>query len=155
LAIKAASELRKNLIIVGDGPDINRLKSLARLINDNVEFKGRVSLQELKKLYNNCKALIITQEEDFGIAAVEAQSCGKPVIAFSIGGVKEIIANLKTGVLFNEQSTSSLKDAIEKSLQLKWNDQIIRRNALRFSKRKFETNLTGAVQSYVKKNSGS
>ena len=155
LAIKATSELRKNLIIVGDGPDKNRLKSLARLLNANVEFKGRVSLQELRELYNNCKALIITQQEDFGIAAVEAQSCGKPVIAFSIGGVKEIIANLKTGVLFNEQSTSSLKDAIEKSHKLKWNDKSIRNNALRFSKSKFENNLRKTVESYVKANTRS
>ncbi len=153
--IKAASELRKNLIIVGDGPDKKRLKSLARLLNANVEFKGRVSLHELRELYNNCKALIITQQEDFGIAAVEAQSCGKPVIAFSGGGVKEIIINFKTGMLFNKQSTNSLKDAIEKSHKLKWNDKSIRNNALRFSKSKFENNLRKTVESYVKANTRS
>ena len=155
LTIKAASVLRKNLIIVGDGPDKSRLKSIAGSLNAGVEFKGRVSLRELRELYNNCKSLIITQEEDFGIAAVEAQSCGKPVIAFSIGGVKEIIINLKTGVLFNEQSTSSLKDAIEKSLKLKWNDKSIRNNALRFSKSKFENNLRKTVENYVKANTRS
>ncbi|OGD88594.1 hypothetical protein A3J17_02880 [Candidatus Curtissbacteria bacterium RIFCSPLOWO2_02_FULL_40_11] len=155
LAIKAAAYLNKNLIIVGEGPDKKRLQGVAKSSNNSVEFQGRISLAKLRDLYNNCLALIVTQEEDFGIAAVEAQSCGRPVIAYRSGGVREIIKDKKTGILYPEQSVPAIKDAIEKSLQLKWNDQIIRRNALRFSKRKFETNLTGAVQSYVKKNSGS
>ncbi len=146
IAIRTFNDLKMNLVIIGEGPDKKRLQKIA---NHNIEFMGRVSIEDLRALYQNCQALIVTQEEDFGIAVVEAQSCAKPVIAYRQGGVKEIIIENKTGVFYHEQSPKSLKDAITRSSSIKWNERQIRINALKFSKSIFVAKFKGLVQNYV------
>lgn len=142
-AIEAALTLGINLKIIGDGPDAGRLKKLAK--SANIEFLGRVNRQTLCSLYQNAKALIVTQEEDFGIAAVEAGACGIPVIAYKKGGSGEIIEDGKTGVLFDSQSAQSLIDAINAASRVKWEILQIRKNALRFRKSNFLGNLERVV----------
>ena len=138
IAIKAISNMGKSLKIVGEGPDRSRLK---RLVRDDrtgdIEFLGRVTREQLRELYQNCQALIVTQEEDFGIAAVEAQACGIPVIAYRQSGVSETVEDGRTGILFDNQSAQALQDAIGRLSRVKWKIQVCRKNATRFSKKHF------------------
>ncbi len=162
IAIKALQEIKANLIIIGDGPDKERLERMAtngkqKAIRDakektesKITFAVWVTREELRTLYWGAKALIITQEEDFGISAVEAQACGAPVIAYGKGGLREIIQDKKTGIFFDSQDSSSLKDAIFTSSRLKYNKLAIRNNALRFAKTNFEEKLKETVSQYVK-----
>lgn len=148
-AITAAKNLNINLKIVGTGPDKSRLKKLAN-DNPNVDFLERVTKEELVSLYQNAKALIVTQEEDFGLSALEAQSCGTPVIAFAKGGVTEIVENGKTGILYKQQSSKSLEDAIVKAKEVKWEIQQIATHAHHFTKTNFVNSLKRQAASYEK-----
>ena len=150
IAINAAASMRKNLIIVGDGPDRSRLEKLAEKYK-GIEFVGKVDRDKLRDLYQNSQGLIVTQQEDFGIAMVEAQACGVPVIAYAKGGQAEIVIDGKTGVLFTKQTKEAARDAILGCSKVKWNSQTIRKNALKFSKRAFVKELKKAVQTYASK----
>lgn len=149
LAIKACANLERKLIIVGDGPHKQKLQSFVKELKADVVFAGRVTKEELRSFYQNCHALIVTQQEDFGIAAVEAQACGRPVIAYKGGGVVEIIVNNQTGILFETQSTKALQDAISMLSSLKWSVSQVRRNALKFSGANFAKNLKKLVLEYA------
>lgn len=111
LAIKAANKLKKKLIIAGTGPDTERLKSLA---GPTVKFVGRISDEALVKLAQSSKAFLFPNEEDFGIAAVEALAAGTPVIAYKKGGALDIVQEGETGVFFEEQTVDSLVAAMQK-----------------------------------------
>lgn len=113
LAISAMKQLGKPLHVIGDGPLLSKLKSLAGSAS-NIQFLGSLSDSEVTTQLLGCKALIFPQEEDFGIVPVEAMACGKPVIAYSLGGGSETVLDGKTGVLFDEQSVKSLVDAIQR-----------------------------------------
>lgn len=147
LAIKAINNTNFKLKIIGDGPDKNNLK---RLKSSAVEFTGKVTLEQLRDFYQNSKGLIVTQEEDFGIASVEAQACGVPVIAFDAGGQKEIVKNEETGLFFAEQSPASLEDALERCSNVKWSTNACRRNAQNFSKDRFVKSLKKTLEEYVR-----
>lgn len=135
LAIKAFNKLGLPLVIVGEGREEKRLKKAA---NQNIIFAGRVDEERLKKYYLGSKALIMPQEEDFGIVAVEAQSFGIPVIAFKRGGASDIVINGKTGILFDRQSVSSLTEAVKTFNGRKFNSKLIVENAKRFKGIVFE-----------------
>lgn len=153
IAIRAACDLSVNLKIVGTGPNEKRLKKLAaswrNSADSQIEFLGKTTIHELRDLYRNCLALIVTQEEDFGIAAVEAQSCGRPAIVLSSSGARETILAEKTGIVFEKQNTQFLKDAIMRTSRLKWNVLAIRRNTLQYSKTVFVKSLANVINSYV------
>ncbi|MBI3282453.1 glycosyltransferase [Candidatus Curtissbacteria bacterium] len=158
LAVKAANELGVNLKIVGVGPDASRLKRLAKSQQptavsrqqsaiSQIEFLGRVTKEALRELYQNCRALIVTQEEDFGIASVEAQACGVPLVAYDAGGQQETVTS-ETGVLFKNQSAQDLKDAILASRDVKWSQSACRKNSRRFSQAVFVKELTRIARKY-------
>ncbi len=159
IVIKAAKELGINLKVVGKGPDEKRLKKIAiddqlSTLDYSVEFLGKVTKDILRNLYQNCQALIVTQEEDFGIATVEAQACGNPVVAYKSGGQNEIIKDKITGLLFERQTAESLKDAIEAASHVKWSVSACRQNAMRFSKVRFIKGIKKAInqkQAYAPK----
>jgi glycosyltransferase involved in cell wall biosynthesis len=131
LAIKACNKLKLSLKIAGQGPDYARLKSLAN--SSKVEFLEKVSEEELISLYKNCKALIVTQEEDFGITAVEAQAAGVPVIAYKGGGAKETIIEGKTGLFFFPQDAGALEKTIVQFDKIKIEPQECIKSACKFS----------------------
>lgn len=110
LAIQACNRLGRKLVVVGDGPERPNLEKIA---GPTVEFKGRVSEVKLIELYQNSRALIFPGEEDFGIVPLEAQACGKPVLAFGKGGLLETVVPGETGLFFNEQTENSLIECIE------------------------------------------
>jgi glycosyltransferase involved in cell wall biosynthesis len=148
LAIKACSLNGSKLLIVGDGPEIGKLKSMA---TPNVEFLGWATDDELEQLYANCKALIFPGEEDFGIVPVEAQAAGRPVIAFGKGGALETVIPNETGVFFYEKSVESLAAAIAEFEKLidQFDSKRIADNASQFSKQKFLIRFQEFVQQCV------
>ena len=98
LAIEAFNELGLPLKIIGVGKELKSLKSLSK---PNIEFLGYLTDQERDGYYESCRAVVIPAEEDFNIVAVEAQSFGKPVIAYGKGGVTETVIENKTGWFFS------------------------------------------------------
>jgi glycosyltransferase involved in cell wall biosynthesis len=122
--------------------------ALARRVLPGVELLGRVSEPELAKLYARCRALVYPQEEDFGIAALEAQASGRPVIAFGRGGAVETVrpltgppdtAGRATGVFFDAQTRDTLIDAVQRFEEAEpfFDAKLIRSHAERFSATRF------------------
>ena len=109
LAIAAFNELRLPLTVVGNGPDARRLR---RMAGPTIRFTGRVSDAEAAALLSSARALVVTATEEFGIAAVEAQAAGRPVIALREGGVRETVIEGETGVFFDGAEPSALVAAV-------------------------------------------
>jgi glycosyltransferase involved in cell wall biosynthesis len=115
LVIGACNRLRRKLRIIGSGPEERSLRALA---GPSIEFLGQVPDQVLWNEYARCRAFLFAAEEDFGMAPVEAQACGRPVIAYGKGGALESIAaentssGRTTGLLFHEQTVQALCDTI-------------------------------------------
>ena len=135
----------KNLIVVGDGPDLEKIKSAA---GSNVSFLGFLPKESLIDYLQRAKAFIFAAEEDFGIVPVEAQACGTPVIAFGKGGTLETVIDGQTGIFFNDQTTDSLIEAINRfeEMQDSFNPQVLRKNAERFSKERFQKEIQEFVE---------
>ncbi len=138
IAIEAFNKLELHLKIIGIGPEMKKLK---RIANWNIEFLGVLPEEKLREYYQNCQALIFPQEEDFGIVALEAMACGRPVIAYRGGGALESVKEGKTGVFFNEQTANSLAEAVKKFNPSKFNSKLIRQHALKFDKQIFKKKI--------------
>lgn len=134
IAVKAFNDLGLPLKIVGVGVEEARLKSIAR---PNIEFLGNLTEEKLSSYYERCSAVIVPAEEDFGIVAVEAQSYGKPVIAYGKGGVTETVGDSHTGWYFNTQKPEDLVRTVRRARLGKINPEVCRKNAQRFSKTRF------------------
>lgn len=143
LAIRAANKMRIPLKIAGVGPEMDHLQAIA---GDTVEFLGFVPDDSLPELYQNAKALLFPQEEDFGITPLEAAASGVPTIAYGAGGALETVLLNKTGVFFFEQTVESLCEAIIRSQSIVWDMPFIRQHALGFSKERFIDDIRSAVQ---------
>jgi len=162
LAIKAFNNLDKKLVIIGTGDSDKYLKSIA---NNNIEFLGWQNNVSIADHYSKCSALIFPGEEDFGIVPIEAQACGKPVIAYAKGGALETIVPINltsniqnpgsgaqpTGVFFYEQSTESLVEAIKyfEKTKDRFNSESIRDNALSFDRKVFKTKIKQYIEDKV------
>jgi len=146
LAIRACLQLNKHLYIVGTGRQKKYLQSIAQN-SPLIQFLGQVSEEKLIDLYQNCQALIFPQEEDFGLSALEAQSCGKPVIAFKKGGSLETIINKKTGLFFEKQCDKSLIKTLKIFDSKKFDPHDCRQNALKFSLESFMLNFSNYIKS--------
>ncbi len=133
------------LMVVGNGPDLANLRSMA---GENVEFLGFLPFNELKEVLGKARALVYAAVEDFGIVPLEAQACGTPVIAFGKGGVLETVIDGQTGLLFEEQTQESLVAAVERfeKSEIHLDPQVLRRHAERFSKKRFKHEITRFVE---------
>ncbi|MDD4785379.1 MAG: glycosyltransferase, partial [Candidatus Shapirobacteria bacterium] len=148
LAIKSCHQLKQKLYIVGTGRHQNKLAALIKSLNNpNIKLLGSVNQSKLLSLYQNCQALICPQLEDFGLTPIEAQACGKPVIAYNKGGLTETVINGKTGILFNHQSVKSLSLAISKFNPNNFSPKLCRSNALKFSNKNFMLNFKKEIDS--------
>lgn len=134
------------LKIIGTGRDEGYLKCLAG-DSKNIEFLSNVNDNQLINLYQNCLGLIYPQEEDFGLTALEVQSCGRGVIAFNRGGAKESVVNQKTGIFFNEQDKNSLSIAVEQYLAKLPLSADCRHQALNFDRHYFMLNFKKQIDS--------
>jgi len=140
----------KKLVVIGDGSEIDKIKSKA---GKNIEILGYQSNEILQKYMEKAKAFVFAAEEDFGITPVEAQACGTPVIAYGKGGSLETVrpygVTNPTGVFFDEQTASSLNDAVLKFETIK--DQILsvdcRNHAVKFSSERFRNEMADYIES--------
>lgn len=144
LAVTVCSQRGLKLIVSGEGPEYQRLRAKA---GPTIEFVGRTSDEELRLLYQNCRAFIFPGEEDFGITPLEAQACGRPVIAFARGGALETIQPSVTGIFFTEQKQNSLNQAIDDFIKIEtnFNSSHIRAHAEGFSVDRFMNELSNAT----------
>ncbi len=141
LIIEAFNRLKRRLLIVGDGPEMERLKSLA---GDNIEFLGFKSPQSLVDLLRGARAFVFAAVEDFGIAPVEAMACGTPVIGYARGGLCETVINGINGILFEKRDPDSIAKAVL-NFELnedKFDETLIRKGAERFSPERFRREFT-------------
>ena len=146
LIVDAFSQMDKRLLVIGDGPDMAKIKSKA---GKNVELLGFADDETMADLMGRAKAFIFAAEEDFGITPVEAQACGTPVICFGRGGARETVRDGESGLYFMEQNTKELLAAVAKFEQNydKFEPVKIRENSLKFSRARFEAE----IKSYVEK----
>jgi len=135
----------KRLVVIGDGPDYQRI---ARRAPSNVQLLGQQSADVLLDHMQRARAFVFAALEDFGIAPVEAQACGTPVIAFGRGGATESVVNGRTGTLFEEQSAEAIVAAVERFESSAWafNPGVIRDNALRFAADRFRREFLAYVE---------
>jgi glycosyltransferase involved in cell wall biosynthesis len=146
LAIRAAGQLNLRLVVAGDGPERARLESMA---GPTVEFVGAVSDEEAQRLLSRCSAFIFCAEEDFGIAPVEANAHGAPVVAYGRGGASETMVDGTTAVLFQRQTASDVVDAIRQCLSRTWSAAALRNNAERFSRARFHEGIRAQIDALM------
>ncbi|MDC7235684.1 MAG: glycosyltransferase [Spirochaetales bacterium] len=142
LAIEACNALKRRLVIIGGGPDEQRLRELA---GPTIEFKGSLGDEEVRNYYRGCKAFLFPALEDFGITPVEAQACGRPVIALKKGGALDTVLPGKTGVFFDSQDVTSLTAAMEELEGMTWDSDFIRSHAEGFSNERFDREISAYV----------
>lgn len=151
LLIKACNLLLVNLVIVGDGPERKALESMA---GDSVRFLGRVDDAALSDLYARARAFLFAAEEDFGIALVEAQAYGVPVIAYGKGGALETVVDsgmhpraTPTGVLYHEQTVESIRNAVYSFIAIEkyFDPRAIQQHAERFDTSVFVRKMRAAI----------
>jgi glycosyltransferase involved in cell wall biosynthesis len=154
LVVQAFNQLPAKLIVVGEGTQLTPLRRLAK---SNIEFAGYCGHERVAQLVSRARAFVFAAREDFGIAPLEAQACGTPVIAYVRGGVAETIDGLEapipTGVFFPEQTAGSLLQAIKDFERngSRITPDACRQNAQRFAPRRFREELDRYVQTELQR----
>jgi len=143
LAVELYTRKGWPLKVVGVGGEYEKLK---RIAGPTVEILGSLSDSEIVAMYRLCHALIFPGEEDYGIVPLEAQACGRPVVAFAKGGALETVADGVSGVFFNEQSLDSLEDAVNRCHAIEWDSAAIRANAERFGPEQFLQGMADIIK---------
>jgi len=147
LLVEVFNKIDRKLIIVGHGNQFKKLKNSA---GKNIVFTGEVSENELQNYYRNARALLMVQEEDFGLVSIEAQNYGIPVIAYGKGGSLDSVINGKTGILFASQSCEAITSAIAKFEKISFNHKYICENAKKFSEERFKREFQRSlIHSYL------
>ena len=152
LAIEAANRLGRRLLIVGDGPAKRKLEPLA---GPTVQFLGHLSDAEVVDLYARCRAFLFPGHEDFGIAPVEAQAAGRPVIAYGRGGARETVLDGTTGVLFDEQTVEAVVEAMQRLDGISIDPSACRANAERFDGAEFRRRIAETIREQMQTRQGS
>lgn len=145
LIVQAFANTRHKLIVVGNGPELDRLKTLATA---NIDFLGYQKDGVIIQLMQNAKALVFAALEDFGIIPVEAQACGTPVICLNQGGTAETVLSGQTGIHFAEQTVASIKNAIAvfEQQQDSFDPYFIQQFAQQFSTQQFRSNIANHLK---------
>ncbi|MCB1084713.1 MAG: glycosyltransferase family 4 protein [Chlamydiia bacterium] len=144
LIVEAFGEMPdKRLVVIGDGPDMDKIKAKAK---KNVELLGYQDDETLREMLQKAKGFVFAALEDFGILPVEAQCSGTPVIAFGKGGALETVVEGETGLFFKEQTVSSLIDAIHRFEKKSFDPQAIRRHGETFSEERFMKEFQALVE---------
>jgi glycosyltransferase involved in cell wall biosynthesis len=147
VAVRAFGELGLPLVVVGDGPELRRLR---RMAGPNVMFTGRISDERVAELLPRARALVVTATEEFGIAAVEALAAGRPVIALGDGGVRESVVEGETGTFFERSDPAALAEAVRRFDPLAIDPGACRAAAERFGAERFRAQLARIVADAVR-----
>jgi glycosyltransferase involved in cell wall biosynthesis len=152
ILVEACNSLSRRLIIVGEGPEMSRLK---RMAGKSIQFTGWVSDSELSSLYARCRACLFAADEDLGLVPIEAQSYGRPVLAFGVGGALETVIPNVGGLLFSEQNSESLAAKI---LEFEHNEELfnpeqIKQNVVKFGVESFQHGIREVVEQELHKRS--
>ncbi|WP_190920173.1 glycosyltransferase family 4 protein [Paenibacillus sabuli] len=143
LAVQACTHLGAPLVVIGDGPDRARLEALA---GPAVTFAGRLPDTEVTRYMAHCRALLFPGLEDFGITPLEANACGRPVVAFRGGGALDTITPGINGIFFDEQRVQALVLALEYFDIYTFDPERIRRHAEQFDEARFIARLALALE---------
>ena len=146
LAIEACNKTGKHLKIVGEGPDISRLKKIA---GPTIEFYGWREGDELADLYVNAIATIVPGEEDFGLVPLESMATGTPVIAFGKGGPLETVIENETGTFFHENNSENLIQILTSFDPKKYSGEKCRKQAEKFSESTFVYNINSSINAMM------
>ncbi|MEA5533474.1 glycosyltransferase [Crocosphaera sp. XPORK-15E] len=144
LIVRAFNQLGYPLIIIGDGPDLPKIRQMAQ---SNIKVLGAQDDSVVEQYMTQAKAFVYAACEDFGIALVEAQACGTPVIAYGGGGALETVIDIRqnldkgTGILFSPQTDQALEEAVEtfQKFQHQIDPESCRQQAAKFTPKIFET----------------
>lgn len=151
LAVEACTKMERRLVVVGSGSEEQRLRTMA---GPTIEFRTWASAEDLKSLYQNCRALLFPGEEDFGIVPLEAMASGRPVVAYGSGGALDTVVDGVTGVFFAQQTVDELADAIQsfEFIEDSFDPHLIRRHARGFDRdvfiRKFRTYVDACLAAH-------
>ncbi len=138
LAVAAAERLGVRLVVAGDGPERPRLE---RVAGPHTTFLGPIDEAAAARLLSDCAAFVFCAEDDFGIAPVEANAHGAPVVAFGRGGVCETMVDRETAIFFEEHSVDALSAALTTCLSREWDAAVLMKNASRFSAARFRDGM--------------
>lgn len=138
VAVRAFTKLGLPLTVIGKGPDLKRLRGLA---GPTITFTGRVSDAEVARILQRSRALVVTATEEFGIAAVEAQAAGRPVIALRDGGLRETLMEGVTGAFYETSDPDDLARVVRAFDTTAVDPAACRENAMRFDRTRFEAGL--------------
>ncbi len=150
LAIRACGRTGRKLVVIGSGGLEKELKKLAASYgSSDIHFTGRIGDAEVKSYLQRCRALLFCAQEDFGIIPVEAQACGRPVIAYASGGALETVVDGKTGIFFSEQTESSLIEALDRFERMEadgcFKFRSIADHAVAFSEKRFREQMAAVI----------
>ncbi|MGH9442171.1 MAG: glycosyltransferase [Thermoanaerobaculia bacterium] len=145
-AIEWSNRTGSPLRIVGTGPEEKRLRAMA---SSSVSFEKGLTREGLRERYRGCAFFLQPGEEDFGIASVEAQACGRPVVALARGGVLDVLAGSQLGTTFPEDSVEQIAHAIDTLGRVGFNPSGARKNAERFSKERFRRDFRRELQAMI------
>lgn len=143
LAVEAFNRMGRRLRIIGGGPGKKALQAMA---GPTIEFAGRLSDAEVAQAFARCRGLIFPGEEDFGIAPLEANASGRPVVAYAAGGALDTVVDGVSGVHFHEQTVEALCAAVERCEATTWDPAAIARHAEGFSEARFRKRFTDVVE---------
>jgi glycosyltransferase involved in cell wall biosynthesis len=145
VAIAACRRAGVPLKIAGDGPERAALARDAAAAGADVEFLGRLSDDEIRQLYRRAAVTLLPGEEDFGIVPLEAQACGRPVVALGRGGALETVVAGETGLLVDEPGPEAFADAIVQAIDRPFDAGAIRAHAERFGRARFGDQMTALI----------
>lgn len=133
----------KQLVVVGGGPDLEKIKAMA---NKNIRVVGHQSFERMRRYFQMAKGFVFAAQEDFGIVPIEAMACGTPVIAFGQGGVTETVRHGETGIFFSMQTAEAICDAVREFERTDlWSPRRIREHATAFGNQHFKDNIAAYV----------
>jgi glycosyltransferase involved in cell wall biosynthesis len=147
IVIKAFNQNKKKLYIIGDGVELAYLKSITT--NENIVFLGFLESGQINEYLKHAKGFIQMGIEGFGIAPVESQYCGTPVLAYAEGAVLETVIDKKTGIFFNEQDPDILNKAITDFEKINFDYHYIHGHAKQFSIENFKKNISKIIDNSV------
>ncbi len=157
LAVLGALKAGKTLVVVGKGPELERLKNLAAtsLGQGRVHFAGAVSDADLPAYYAHCRSFVFPGLEDFGITPLEATASGRPVVAFGEGGVQDTVVEGLNGLFFRQQTADAVAAALaDPSLDADWNTEAMIEHAAGFSRDRYRREMDTEIRQAWQRHQG-